>query len=217
MRNRQPDGGLSGEGSSPVSPLWSDRVVRVRLGDRGQQRLGVGMGGVPVQVVGRGHLDQLPQVHHRHPVAHVLDHGQVVGDEDHGETEPGLEVGQQIEDLGLDGHVEGGDRLVADEQVGVGHQGPGDADALALAAGELPGRRSPAVSGSIPTASSISRTLAARSSLVPRPQMTRGSATMSLTRRRGLSDEIGSWKIIWILVRIRRSCRVDRSLRFWPR
>ena len=80
-----------------------------------------------------------------------------------------------------------------------------------------PGRRSPAASGSIPTASSISLTLAARSSLVPRPQMTRGSATMSRTRRRGLSDEMGSWKIIWIFVRIRRSCRVDRSLRFWPR
>ena len=29
---------------------------------------------------------------------------------------------------------------------------------------------------------------------------------MSLIRRRGLSDEIGSWKIIWILVRSWRSC-----------
>ena len=34
--------------------------------------------------------------------------------------------------------------------------------------------------------------------------MSSGSATMSRTRRRGLSDEIGSWKIIWSLVRSRR-------------
>ncbi len=79
------------------------------------------------------------------------------------------------------------------------------------------GRRSPAVSGSIPTASSISRTLAARSSFEPRFQMTRGSATMSLTRRRGLSDEIGSWKIIWILVRTARRLRPDSAPRSCPR
>ena len=36
--------------------------------------------------------------------------------------------------------------------------------------------------------------------------MTSGSATMSWIRRRGLSDEIGSWKIIWIFVRSWRSC-----------
>ena len=62
-----------------------------------------------------------------------------MGDEDHGEAEFGLEVGQEIEDLGLDGDVEGRYRLVADEEVGVGHQGTGDADALALSTGELPG------------------------------------------------------------------------------
>ena len=52
-------------------------------------------------------------------------------------------------------------------------------------------------------------TLARRSSLVPIFQMLSGSATMSATRRRGLSDEIGSWKIICTCVRSRR-----RSLRF---
>ena len=129
-----------------------------------------------------------------------------------------LEVGQQVEDLGLDRHVEGRDRLVADEQVGLGHQGPGDADALALAAGELArdgGRRRRRGRSRPPRASRC--TLAARSSLVPRPQMTRGSATMSRTRRRGLSEEIGSWKIIWIFVRTCRSSLADSALRFWPR
>ena len=44
-----------------------------------------------------------------------------------------------------------------------------------------------------------------RSSLVPRCQMSSGSVTLSRTLRRGLSDEIGSWKIIWIFVRASRS------------
>ena len=137
MRNRQPDGGLSGDGSSPVQPLLIDVVVGVGIGDRRQQRLGVGVGGGSVEVVGTGDLDQLPEVHDRHPVAHVLHHSQVVGDEHHGEVEPGLEVGQQIEDLSLHRHVEGGDRFVTDQQIRFGHQCPGDADALALATGEL--------------------------------------------------------------------------------
>ena len=40
-----------------------------------------------------------------------------------------------------------------------------------------------------------------RSSFVPIFQMFSGSSTISRTLRRGFSDEIGSWKIIWMLVR----------------
>jgi len=42
--------------------------------------------------------------------------GQVVRDEQVREVEPALEVLQQVDDLALDGHVERGDRLVADDQ-----------------------------------------------------------------------------------------------------
>ena len=44
---------------------------------------------------------------------------------------------EQVEDLGLHRHVERGDRLVADDHLGIEHERPGDADALALAAREL--------------------------------------------------------------------------------
>ena len=57
------------------------------------------------------------------------------------------------------------------------------------------GRLGPATAGSRPTTSSTSSTLALRSASVPTSQMRSGSATMSKTRRRGFSDEIGSWKI----------------------
>ena len=52
---------------------------------------------------------------------------------------PLLQVLHQVEDLGLDGHVEGRHRLVGHDQLGLEGQGPGQADPLALAAGELVG------------------------------------------------------------------------------
>ena len=48
-----------------------------------------------------------------------------------------LQVLQQVDDLRLDRDVERRHRLVADDQVGFRSQRAGDADALALAAGEL--------------------------------------------------------------------------------
>ena len=46
-------------------------------------------------------------------------------------------VADQLEDLRLHGDVEGGDRLVGDQHLGLEGERPRDADALALAAGEL--------------------------------------------------------------------------------
>ena len=209
VRNRHPDGGLMGDGRSPGS---GGRAVAGRagvgLGDGGEQGLGVGVRGAVVEVVGRRHLAQLAEVHHRHPVAHVLHHGQVVGDEHHGEAAVALQVVEEVEDLRLHRHVEGGDGLVADEQGGVEHERPGDADPLALAARDLDragARRRRR--GRCRPSRGWRAALAVRSSLVPMPQTASGSITASRTRRRGLSDEIGSWKTIWILVRAWRSSR----------
>src|SRR6478752_2438347 len=58
--------------------------------------------------------------------------------------------------------------------------------------------------GSMPTSSSNPSTLRLRSALEPRFQIVSGSSTMSRTLRRGLSDEIGSWKIICMRVRASR-------------
>ena len=115
------------------------------------------------------------------------------------EAVAGLHVLEQVEDLRLHRHVEGGDRLVADDQLRVEHERAGDADALALAARELVG---PAIGGDLGVDArrprAPRRTFAARSGSVPIFQIASGSATMSRTLRRGFSDEIGSWKIICI-------------------
>jgi hypothetical protein len=62
-----------------------------------------------------------------------------VRDEDIGQRALGLEVLEQVEHLGLHGLVEGGHRLVEDEQPRVEHEGARDVHPLALPAGELVG------------------------------------------------------------------------------
>ena len=92
---------------------------------------------VLVDGVGRPELHDLAQVHDRDPVGDVADDAEVVGDEEVGEAELLLQVLEQVEDLGLDRDVERRDGLVGDDQLRVQGERPGDADALALAAGEL--------------------------------------------------------------------------------
>ena len=82
-------------------------------------------------------LDDAAEIHDGDAVADVLDHGEIVRDEEVGEAEPRLEVDQQVEDLRLDRDVERRDRLVGDDQLRLERERARDADALALAAGEL--------------------------------------------------------------------------------
>src|SRR6185437_1119898 len=75
--------------------------------------------------------------HHGNAVAHRFDDGEVVRDEQQRQPEARLHLFEQVEDLRADGDVERGYRLVADDEFGVENQGAGDADTLALPAGEL--------------------------------------------------------------------------------
>ena len=60
-----------------------------------------------------------------------------MGNEQVRQPEVALQVLHQVDDLRLDADVERADGLVADDEFRVHGQGAGDADALALAAGEL--------------------------------------------------------------------------------
>src|SRR3984957_1864094 len=118
-------------------PLTLIGVLGIGQGHRGQQGVGVGGTRMIPHLLGRRLLGDLPQIHDRHAVAHVTHDRQVVGDEDIGQTELALQVGEQVQDLRLDRHVQRGHRLVTDDQLRVERERPGDADALTLAAGEL--------------------------------------------------------------------------------
>src|SRR5450759_3423532 len=109
------------------------------IGDRHrrEQRLGVRVLRVVIEHHAIRDLDDLAEVHDGHAVGGVLDHRQVVGDEDVRQFELVLKVFEQVDDLRPNGHVEGAHRLVADDELRVERQGAGDADALALPAREL--------------------------------------------------------------------------------
>jgi len=63
---------------------------RVGDGDGRHERLGIGVQGVGVEGVARGHLDHLAQVHDADALAEVLDYAQVVGNEQVGQAKVAL-------------------------------------------------------------------------------------------------------------------------------
>ena len=148
------------------------------------------------ELIGLGHLDDLAQVHHRDAVAHVAHDGEVVGDEDDRQPELALQLGEQVDDLRLDRDVERRDGLVGDDQLGLQRDGARDADALALAAGELV-REAVVVLGVEPDAvHQLLDELLALVSSFSSLWMMNGSPMIEPTVLRGFSDEYGSWKII---------------------
>ena len=86
---------------------------------------------------GRAVLDALTAVHDQDVVGQLRHHAEVVRDDDERRVELRLQVPHQVEDLRLHGHVEGGGRLVRDQQLGVARQRHRDHRALPHAAGEL--------------------------------------------------------------------------------
>ncbi len=82
-------------------------------------------------------LDDAAEVHHGHVVADVPHDGHVVGDEQHRQTEPLPQVGEQVEHRGLHRDVERRDGLVGDQDLGLERERAGDRDALPLTAREL--------------------------------------------------------------------------------
>ena len=93
---------------------------------------------------GRGHdrlrragLDDPAALHDRDRVADLERLVEIVADEDDGLVQPLLQLEQIVLQLVADQRVEGGERLVHQQDVGVGGEGAGEPDALLHAAGEL--------------------------------------------------------------------------------
>src|SRR5260221_275814 len=110
-----------------------------RIGDRHgrKERLRIRVKRVLVEVDAVAELDDLAEVHDRDAVADVANDRQVVSDEEVRELELVLQLLEEVDDLRLDGDVEGRDRLVGDDELRLDREGAGDADALPLTTGEL--------------------------------------------------------------------------------
>ena len=167
------------------------RLVRRR--DGCEQRLRVRMQGVAPDRLGVAGLDDAAPVHDERAVGDAPHHREVVRDEQH--PGAGLEAQgtHQGGDAGLGRGVEGRDRLVGDEHPGPRRQRAGDGDALLLPAGEL-------VRVAHRTRVEARRARATRRDRTPtrrgRPPPARRRRSASPTRRRGFSEEFGSWNTI---------------------
>src|SRR5829696_6494936 len=77
-------------------------------------------------------LDDYSQVHHRNVVRDVAHNAEVVTNEEVGEGALIAQALQELQDLGLDGDVQGADWFVCHHEFGIDGQGTRDSDPLSL-------------------------------------------------------------------------------------
>ena len=82
-------------------------------------------------------FDQVAGVHDSDAIGYVRNDGEIVRDKKHRQSEFVAKVVEQVEDLLLDGDIEGGGGFVGDEELRAVDDGHGDHDALAHASGKL--------------------------------------------------------------------------------
>ena len=109
-------------------------------GHAGAKPLSAGVLGVVEHVRRGAAFDHCPAVQHDRFVGELAHNGQIVADQDVGDMGFVADVGEQVEHLSLDRHVQRRDRFVEDQHAGLGREGTRDRDALALAAGQGAGQ-----------------------------------------------------------------------------
>ena len=135
--NAQPVGWLAGLGISPstIGSLGFSACFCVgNHGNGGDQRARVGMRRRIEQLSHRPDLDQAAEIEDADAGDEIPHQAEVVRDEDVGEAERTAELDQEIDDLGLDRHVERRSRLVEHDQLRLRRERARDRDALLLAA-----------------------------------------------------------------------------------
>src|SRR4030043_383218 len=90
---------------SERSPLTSSR--RNQSGDGLKQDLSVGMEWPAEEILSLGHFHHLSQIHDGNSITDMFDDTKVMGDEEIGKAKLIPQVHQEVEDLSLDGDIEG--------------------------------------------------------------------------------------------------------------
>ena len=135
--NAHPEGGEAWLGGSPSSRVRGRVRPRPGSGIALNSALVYGCAGAGEDLLPAPGLDNATEIHDRHIIGQKAQRRQVVGDEQIGEVPFVLEVFQEVEDLGADGDVERGHRLVADDHPGIHGQRARDRNPLPLTAREL--------------------------------------------------------------------------------
>lgn len=95
-------------------------LLMVWIGHRhcGEKRAGIRVFGVAVDRLTRRDFYDLAEIHDRYPVADMLNHSEIVRDEEIGELHLLLKLLEQIDNLGLNGDIQGRDGFVRDDKPG---------------------------------------------------------------------------------------------------
>ena len=105
--------------------------LHIEVGDGLQQSLQIRMPRPPEDLLGRPGLHDLAVVDHHHLIGHVGDDTEIMGNQQHAHVELLLQLFQQTQHLGLDGHVQRRGRFVGDQQRRAAYQGHRDHGTLA--------------------------------------------------------------------------------------
>ena len=143
QRGRLDTAALGGQRATGVKPASRGRVRRARhvpaqddagpplsrrVGDRhrGEKSLGVGVARTTQDLLGFANLYDVPEVHDGDAVGNQLNNRQVMRDEKVGQSEIRLDVHHQVDDLRLNGDIQGGNRFVANDQARFQRQRAGE-------------------------------------------------------------------------------------------
>ena len=124
----------TGQLAEPFAGLAADELADARVGAVFEP-----VGGAVEEDLRLAGLEPGERVEHDHAVGHLDDRLHVVRHDDAGRLLGALGLEDQLVDDVAHDRVEPGGRLVVEHDLGVERQGPGQADALAQAAGELGG------------------------------------------------------------------------------
>jgi hypothetical protein len=90
-------------------------------------------------VADRSLFDKFPCIHYNHPICHLGNYAEIMGDKDNCRIKICPQLFQQFENLGLDGDIQGSAGLVRKEQLWIARQGHGNENPLLHAPGKMMG------------------------------------------------------------------------------
>ena len=109
--------GRTGHVASQNNPLAFPFDDRVGDRDSRKERLGIWMQRLVEKFFLRSQLYHLAQVHNRSAVRDMPHHAQVMGDKQIRQPKLLLQLFEQVDNLGLDGDIQGRDGLITNDQI----------------------------------------------------------------------------------------------------
>ena len=112
-------------------------IIHISGRNRAQQSLSIGVQRMVKQLLGFCLLYHVAQIHNTDTIGNITDNGKIVSNKQVGQVLLFLQVAQQVDNLRLNGYIQCGNCLIANDKLGISSQTACNADSLALTAGKL--------------------------------------------------------------------------------